>query len=427
MKSFLLVMLSMGILGIGLAITVGGASTKPLVPNGQREEAEMLMQAVRAAVKERSAKQGQVDVPTAYCAQPIHRFGVMDPLTIGKHVFEIENRGDVPLVLRGGGSSCKCTLSDLDEAVVAPGQSYSVQLTWNSGHARREFEQSAIVRTNDPTYQEIQLIVTGEVRAVLAALPTEVNFDRLMPSTTATRQFVLYSQIWDEMTVERVESTNEHLTATVSEQGFSESYAFDDEIKNATTRTAINVQYNGQAPRGKLSGYLRIYLRPPTDWKGVSLPTEGQAIENTALPNVDYPMQDDGTILAEIPVFGNVVRRLSLYGQPIHSAGYVDLGTINPESSRGQRWTIIGRIRGEHLPESIQAEVTGIPGLQVRVEAMDASKARNSFRLSLEITEAMRPSIYTREQAGTLVVTAPGMPAGDERLEFPVQLIVIQH
>ncbi len=448
MKKFLSIAGVMIVLGVGFAYAVSDVGTKPLVRNGQEEVAAKVMAQVKHAVEERKAKGADAQIPHAFCDRDVHHFGLMDPLTVAEHSFRIENRGAAPLMLRGGASSCKCTLSDLTEAIVEPGDSYVVTLTWNSGHANQEFEQSALIHTNDPTNAELKLSVVGQVRAVLAALPLDINFDRLIPSTKASRQFALYSQVWPEMHVERIECTCEHFSATLSEGGFDQAVAFDDEVHEASSILPIRVDYDGEAPQGDVTARLRMYVRPPANWKSHSIelaengnaspePTNeqdapasvaadsGDEGENE-LPEISFPTQDDGTVLVEVPIYGKVVRRLSLYGKPIQP-GKVDLGTISPKDSEGRRWIIIGRVRGETLPEKVTAEVTGIPGLQVEVTEISSDQAKSSFRLTLTTSQKMRPAMYNREQAGKLVLRAEGMPAGDDQLELPIHLIVISN
>lgn len=51
--------------------------------------------------------------PKAVAAELLHDFGVMNPLTMGRHEFVIRNEGAAALVLRKGPTTCKCTLSNV--------------------------------------------------------------------------------------------------------------------------------------------------------------------------------------------------------------------------------------------------------------------------------------------------------------------------
>ena len=357
----------------------------------------------------------------------------MNPLTVASHTFEIKNEGHAPLTIYGGESSCKCTLSDLDKAVIQPGSKHSITLTWNSGHAKREFMQTAMVHTDDPLNEEIQLSVSGMVRAVVAVTPDEIVFGRLSPESGQALKFVLYSQLWDDMIVDRIETSSEHFVGEVSDTGYEAMIAMDDEIKNATSAKVIELTYDGESAAGSVNGHVRIFVRPPADWQPDSIgmdrddleKTEEGAQDENELEEISYPTQEDGTVLHEIPFAGYVVRRLSLYGGILDAPSQaINLGKLQPRDCKGANWAIVGRVRGSKKPDAMSVEVTGIPGLVGRVVETEAKEGEFAFRIELELTEKLQPAIYNREQAGKLRLTAKGMPPGDDLVEFDVNLSV---
>lgn len=443
MKYFFLIIGALAAVSISIAIFLRDADEKPLTRNGQQAAAMAIAKSYKEAVQERTEKRDQAEVPTAICEKERYNFGIMDPLTVGNHTFYIENRSAVDLLIEGGASTCKCTLSDLKQAVVPPGAKYPITLTWNSGHAKQSFEQSATVVTNDPTNREISLAVFGKVRAVFASTPTQVNLGRLIPSTESTELFTVYSQIWDDFEIVKVESTQNSISARLAPEGSEQLVASDDELYNAKSTALLEIKYDGEAPQGPLAGQLRLYVKPPKDWDKKKqefddengLGDEHTGDENTlvadsetknALPDIRFPQQEDGTILAELPFYGTVVRRLSLYGKSIKSDGSVALGTLSPKDSVNQEWTIIGRVRGNLTPTKVTAVATGIPGLVADVETINAEPSKYSFRISLRTTERLKAAIYNGPQAGMLTIEADGMPPGDDRLEFPINLIVVK-
>lgn len=426
MKSLLQILAVLGVFGALVGFVATRASTKPYVPIGHEEAAEAEIAKIKDAVKKRNDPSAAV--PIASCDATDFDFGMMDPLNVAEHTFEIRNDGKAPLRIEGGPSSCKCTLSDLKSAVLEPGEVFPVTLTWNSGHAKREFSQVAVVRTNDPLNEELQLKVTGEVRSVLAALPSSVNLQRLIPEAETKAQFVLYSQVWSDMEVLDVSSTNEHITAELSSSPYKGAMAKDDEIGNATSGAVFDVKYDGEAGQGPLGGVLRVRVRPPQAWSDENRKHEEEVADETEeATRIHFPTQDDGTIICEIPFHGNVVRRISLYGKVVDGDGVVTLGKLHPRKTAGANWNLVGRIRGDILPEKIEASVSDIPGLVASVQQIEASKAKNSFSIALELTESLDEAIYTDQNAGMLTIRAEGMPAGDDLLELPVNLTVIKY
>ena len=454
MKVFLQILAAMFLVGTVVGIIAANASTKPYVPEGQVEAVEAHQEKIRQAYAERQKPDHKR--PIATCKTIEHHFGMMDPLTVGEYTFYIENTGNAMLTLKGGGSSCKCTLSDLKDAIVAPGETYPIKLTWNSGHSRTKFKQLATVITNDDLNEEIQLIVRGEVRSVLSAYPKSIRLGRLSPEAQASKQFMLYSQVWKDMEVVDIESSDPHFSASELKGGFDGSVAVDDEILSSSVNKTFAINFDGESPRGEVGGRIRVRVRPPAEWiesnraaqkardaeeaaKATVLPKIGDppaasetnsVAENASTeeaarpPSYSFPMEDDGTVVIELAFSGRVVRRVSLYGPQIGADGIVDLAKLDHTKTDGKAWSILGRIRGKMQPEKIEVEVQGIPGLKATTSKIESEKVETSFRIRLELTEKLEPAIYNRETAGKMILRTPGMPEGDDVLVLPIHLVI---
>ena len=59
-----------------------------------------------------------------------HDFGSMLRNAKGSHDFTIKNTGDEPLDLEVRATTCKCTLGELDNSQLQPGESTTVHMTW---------------------------------------------------------------------------------------------------------------------------------------------------------------------------------------------------------------------------------------------------------------------------------------------------------
>src|SRR5688572_22921904 len=93
------------------------------------------------AVERETRGRAKTVTPQAVTDETEFDFGVMDPLTMGSHVFVIRNAGDAPLRLQAGPTSCKCTLSNVAQNEIPPGGSGEVRLEWNSGRKLPHFQQ----------------------------------------------------------------------------------------------------------------------------------------------------------------------------------------------------------------------------------------------------------------------------------------------
>ena len=126
---------------------------------------------------------GQVSVD-----QDEFNFGKMDSSEDGKHEFVITNLGDKTLTLNRGSSSCSCTVSEIQDGELAPGQSTKVLLSWRSKGRIGPFQQSVTVITNDPHRPEVSLTVKGEYTQHLYANPDELTFGQIAGTEHVTQE-----------------------------------------------------------------------------------------------------------------------------------------------------------------------------------------------------------------------------------------------
>jgi Protein of unknown function (DUF1573) len=92
------------------------------------------------------------------------------------HEFNVWNRGEAPLVIRMGATTCQCTYSDLKEGqerIVEPGKFEAIKLTWTPNIITESFSKGAEILTNDPQNRKISLRVSGAVRNNMSVFPPD--------------------------------------------------------------------------------------------------------------------------------------------------------------------------------------------------------------------------------------------------------------
>lgn len=136
----------------------------------------------------------------------LHDFGVMETGESGSHVFTFRNTGDAPLKVEAAGTTCKCTMLNLQGNAVPPGETAEARVEWTADHATEEYRQGAILRTNDPEQKSIELKIDGRVRAGLACSPSEVTFSDMQPGEKRTATIIVYSQTWTDFQVKAINS-----------------------------------------------------------------------------------------------------------------------------------------------------------------------------------------------------------------------------
>jgi hypothetical protein len=109
--------------------------------------------------------------PKAVTGERVHSFNAMGINEERKHSFHIENKGQAPLLLTRGATTCKCTISNLANREVPPGGSADIELSWTPRKIDPAFEQTAVIQTNDPELAEIQFRVIGKVVEQFVVLP----------------------------------------------------------------------------------------------------------------------------------------------------------------------------------------------------------------------------------------------------------------
>jgi len=115
-------------------------------------------------------------------------FGKMDLSEEGKHEFVFTNRGDHPLTLNPGSTSCRCTVSEIKDNDLAPGQSTKVLVTWRSKGRIGPFQQSLTIVTSDPLRPEVTLTTQGEYTRSVYTEPDELAYGQISGTEPIVRE-----------------------------------------------------------------------------------------------------------------------------------------------------------------------------------------------------------------------------------------------
>ena len=233
--------------------------------------------------------------PIAVLENGIYNFGTMEPFERRRHSFVIRNDGDAPLELREGESSCKCTIGEVGDGTVAPGETTTVMLSWRSGEGNKRFAHEAEVLTNDPNNPVLRCVVEGQIVSQLLADPGEFGLAGMFPGVAETSSVTLSTQVWDSFRVFDIGCTLETVTWDLQPLSDTEKQSMD--VKDGY-RLTITMPDNLE--RGYFSHTLKMQVQP----------------------------EGEGAKVYELPIKGNVLRRVSIYGKGIDSTGKVKLGKV---------------------------------------------------------------------------------------------------
>jgi len=130
-----------------------------------------------------------------------YNFGFMERSATGTHTFKFKNGGDYPLRLRKGPTSCKCTLSSLEDTDIAPGQTAEVTLEWRAKGEEPQFRQTATIFTNDPKHRSLELTVDGFLVQSLSLNPPEIVFTGITPSEEVIGKSRLFTTVREDLQI----------------------------------------------------------------------------------------------------------------------------------------------------------------------------------------------------------------------------------
>ena len=144
------------------------------------------------------------DGPVAKVDKELFDFGTMQRGVTKSHEFVFTNTGTAPLTLEVGRTTCKCTLGEVSEKPLAPGESTPVRLEWVAKSMPGEFRQEATILTNDPRKPTVNLQVIGLITETSGLTPEEFLLGRVAADqiSTASVYLTTYEKESDPILVE---------------------------------------------------------------------------------------------------------------------------------------------------------------------------------------------------------------------------------
>lgn len=192
--------------------------------------------------------------PKAVCDNTDHYFGVLELGEKGSHTFEIRNEGEAPLVIKQGETSCKCTVGNVSEGAVAPGEVATVTLEWEPELESEVFEQQANIWTNDPENRTFELRISGEIHARISVVPE----DGLELGLVEHGQFKegvarIYSDVLDHFELTEIEVLSDAVEVTPE---LIPKEVLDEH--GARFGYLLNIKLSSDIPIGRYVGTIRI-------------------------------------------------------------------------------------------------------------------------------------------------------------------------
>ena len=179
-------------------------------------------------------------------------FGTVERGEKVTHYFKFKNTGDEPLVIEKVRSSCGCTAALATKKVLQPGEEGKIRVEFNSRGYNGKVTKSVTVKSNDPTYPTVRLIITGKVESTYSVNPGYLALGLIRPDSlpveTVTVTFKKKGMGVDSI---KVASGEEYIKVKPLEEK-KDHYTFEVRLKP-------NVK------EGNLFGRIDLYLKNSKD------------------------------------------------------------------------------------------------------------------------------------------------------------------
>jgi hypothetical protein len=329
--------------------------------------------------------------------ESVFDFGVMEVSQTASHTFRLRNVGTAPLILTKGETTCKCTMSELAEGALPPGETREVTLEWTPNGPTDLFEQTAEILTTDPARRAVRLQVRGRVRSSLRVEPPGISMGHFSSKEVSTWEVSVWSfrePIWQMVGFEALEpSTAEFFTV---------------EARDMTPR---ELSSQADAKNGQV---LRIIVKP-----GIPVGRLSQTLR--------ISHNQEGRDPIDITLSGNAVGDITLSGPAYNSErDMVDIGNVRSRQAFTARLFVV--VKGPHRSDT-QLKIKSIdPESSLRV-TLGEPKNRQAksvlWPLTVEIPADAQPTNRLGSELGRLArieleTTHPEIPQYTVRLRFAV-------
>jgi len=202
------------------------------------------------------------DTPRVEIDRAEFDFGRMDVNAEGEHAFTFTNVGDAPLKLEVGDTSCSCTLGQIDDDHLAPGESTPVIVRWHANAGAGPYRQTATVHTNDPQRPRVVLTVTGEMIEALSADPSSLVFSRVAAGEPAVAETRLESTVSDDLEIVGHQMLN-HRTAEFFEVETASIPAAELDSPATQSVVRVRVKVKPGLPLGRFQQTIELQTNLP--------------------------------------------------------------------------------------------------------------------------------------------------------------------
>jgi len=310
--------------------------------------------------------------PKAVADETSYQFGAMEVGQKKHHTFVIKNEGEDTLRIAKGASTCKCTVSELPNNEIPPGETAEVNLEWEPFSANPDFAQSARIWTNDPDHRKIDFRVEGQVTSLIEFNPgTDLDAGSVHEESGAKTTFIMYSKLTDQLTEPEIVCDKDWLTFATEKVPAAEI-----QQHNAKAGYRINIEVAPKIPVGVHKEVFEMNFK--ADGKDLHFDITLRCTRRGPVTIIPLP----GT------VFLDSLRLVDFQRFPASKGKKQAITIILDDPPNGEDIKLtVGEIENPNLKVSIE------PNTQL------ALNKRQAFNVSFEIPPGLPPLDYSRFSA----------------------------
>lgn len=212
-------------------------------------------------------------------------FGTMQHGESRSRAFTFRNTGDGPLNLTMGTTTCKCTVGDLSQTVLEPGEEIDVTLTWTAKSLLADFGQSATIMTTDPTKTEIKLVVRGQIVDSLVFEPSQISLGEVQSGDGVERTIHILNYLSKDTTIEALRWSDENTSEFIELTHKVEPVDVSEFPKHRSALQAhqIDLKIKPGMPIGPLVAAIQVETNKGEDLEDLAIKVDGRVAGEVTL------------------------------------------------------------------------------------------------------------------------------------------------
>jgi hypothetical protein len=385
MKSMIKLVVFSALAGVGLGVAVAYVEVRPWAVITLSPETNLI----------EAPGPDDPDRAKAVVPETIFHFGNMELGTTKSHAFKVRNVGNRSLRVGVSGTTCKCTVGDLEKNEIPPNEETEVLLEWTAKTPVGPFRHGATLTTSDPQNSRIELTVEGNVVESSSIIPGELIFDSVRVGKPSEAYVYVSSNLQQDVKVLDYKFNHEKL----EEQFDVQITPVEPSVlphPNAIGGVKVTVTYLGGTTIGQFFGWLELTTNLESSEK------------------------------LSVMISGSIVGDVSIFGPGwIARQGLLKFGSVR--SSEGKRVRLNVAVRGD-IARTTELRVKETDPLELKAtlgEKLVINDQLVHVPLIVELPPGAPPMVRAGEPASTdaRIVLKSNNPQAPEVL-LRVQFIV---